>query len=210
MHGITVQNIHLDRVLAPLVGTLDQCWWYLDGTGMSLPSIRPPARVPAPPAGEGARGRRGPGRHSHAPPARFDPADWQRFMNETRAAQAEYERWVVQLGHERFGKPGFFSRYAAGMDKNWKMFFASDAPTLEQAGLAEAARLFDHDWFDSPPAELPSDICLITRDVDAAYLDLFFRDDWMCRSVLGHAAAHRIKASPFRNAFAQPRAGDAR
>lgn len=130
MLGLTVQNIPLDRVLAPIVGMLDQCWWYLGETGMSFPSIRPPARIPS----QREPGRRGPGRHSHLPPARFDPADWHRFIDETKVAQAEYENWVVQLGHERFGKPGFFSRYAAGMDKNWKMFFASDVPTLNKAG----------------------------------------------------------------------------
>jgi hypothetical protein len=42
---------------------------------------------------------------------------------------------------------------------------------------------FDHVWFGGPPADLPPDICLITRDVDHAYLDLFFRDEWMFQSV---------------------------
>jgi hypothetical protein len=201
MHGLTVHNIHLDQVLAPVAISLDACWWNLDGAGMSFPWVRPPTRLPPEPP---KPRRRGPGRHTFSAPPLFDPPDWQRYLDESRAAREEYDHWIELLGSNRIGKPGFFRRYAAGMNGDWQIYFASDAPTLETAGFAEADRLFNRVWFDPPPTAMPADICLITRDVDAAYLDLFFRDEWMYRTIFDLATAKGMHVEAFRNRFQLP------
>ena len=204
MHGLTINNIHLDRVLAPIAIALDACWWYLGGAGMSFPSIRPPTRLPPEPHHAGERKRRGPGRHTRTGPPKYDPPDWQRYLSESRAAQDEYARWIDHLGGARIGKPGFFRRYAAGMDKNWQMYFVSDAAALDCTGfVADALRRFKGVWFDAPPPDLPADICLITRDIDGAYVDMFFRDEWMYRSVFDYAISKGMPARPFSNRFGQ-------
>src|SRR5438045_4082390 len=110
MHGLTVNNIHLDQVLAPVVIPIDACWWNLGGAGLSFPSVRPPNRLP--PESPSPR-RRGPGRHRpSSSPVRFDPVDWQRYLDDSRVARDEYDRWIELYGHWRIGKPGFFRRYA--------------------------------------------------------------------------------------------------
>jgi hypothetical protein len=205
MHGLTVHNFRLAQALAPIAVSMDQCWWYLGGAGMSFPSIQPPARLTTPTHIQNDRFRRGPGRYASVQAAsHFDPADWQRYLAESAAAAEEYGKCVDLLGDARVGKPGFFRRYAAGMDTNWQIYFASDAPALEQVGFGDAARQFNGVWFDPPPTELPTDICLITRDIDSAYLDLFFRDEPMYHSVLNHARARGWNAMPFQNRFSEP------
>jgi hypothetical protein len=184
MHGLTVDNIHLDRVLAPVAHHLDRCWWYLGGAGMSFPHVRKPNPLADPetnkPQGRQDRRRaRRQAMQSPSPGPRFDPEDWQRYLDESRAAGEEYARWLDDSCTYRVGKPGFFSRYAAGMDSNWQTYYASDSNELRPSSFDEVSRRFDGVWFDPPPGDLPPDICLITRDVDAGYLDLFFRDEWM-------------------------------
>ena len=174
MLGLTVNNIHLEQVLHPVAYHLDNCWWYLGGHGMSFPSVQPPKRVDVPKGTKPLEGL-----------AQFDPVDWQRYLDDTSAASREYANWLIDpdLAKYRVGKPGFFSRYVAGMDGGWAMYAASDAPDLPLSSFDQFANHFERHWFTEPPEGLPDDICLITRDVDAAYLDLFFRDDWMFKAV---------------------------
>ena len=144
MHGLTVQNINIEQILAPIATVMDECWWFLGGAGMSFPSIRVPARLVAQP--HATKGVQAP----------YDPVDWQRYLNEYRAGADEYSRWIETLGTDRVGKPGFFSRYAAGMDARWQLYFVSDATAIERTGFADAARQFTGVWFDAPASEMPA------------------------------------------------------
>jgi hypothetical protein len=189
VHALTVNNIHLDQVLAPVATSLDHCWWFLGGAGMSFPSVRPPARIAPPPRTA---------KTFDDLKAQYDPADWERYSREMQAENDEYNNSLDTSTDDRIGRPGFFSRYARGMDSNWAMYFASDAPELPAYSLKSAARRFERFWFDPPPDDLPSDICLITRDIDSAYLDLFFRDEWMFRTVWGYLEAKGMKPRPYK------------
>ena len=44
---------------------------------------------------------------------------------------------------------------------------------------------------------MPADICLITRDIDHAYLDLFFRDTWMLETVQAHLLGAGVRSEGF-------------
>jgi hypothetical protein len=179
MHGLTVSNTCLEQTLAAIAAHLDQCWWYLGGAGMSFPWIRPPRR-------------------SDDSGLKFDPVDWDRYLRENEAAAREYGRWLDNdSAAYRVGKPGFFSRYSAGMEGDWKIYYASDAAAIPLSSFDEAAGRFDGVWFDPPPDDLPADICLITRDIDHAYLDLFFRDDWMFRTVWGYLLGKEMRPARF-------------
>jgi hypothetical protein len=188
MLGLTVNNTHLHRVLEPLAYHLDYCWWYLGGAGMSFPAIRPPKRVEVPKSTKLSEGV-----------AEFDPADWQRYLDESNAASREYANWLTDLDFAsyRVGKPGFFRRYASGMDGNWAMYCASDAGELPLPSFDVFASRFEGHWFVQAPDDLPPDICLITRDIDSAYLDVFFRDEWMHKSVWSFCEAKGMKPRRF-------------
>jgi hypothetical protein len=173
VHGLHVNHADFDQVLKPLAGFLDACWWNLGGAGMHFPSIRPAARL------KGSRINE------------FDPDDLKRYIAEQREASAEYDKWVDNSTTDRVGIPGFFSRYAPGIEGNWKTYYVSDAVNLPAESFALARKTFDGNWFDWPP-EVPKEICLITRDIDAAYLDLFFRDEWMYRSVFDYLRGRAI------------------
>ena len=191
MHGLTVGNTKLDLVLAPIAQALDKCWWHINGAGMRFPQVRQPRRLPAE---KPVRPRRGPGRHTAADVlGPYDPADYQRYTDEMSTTRREFEGWFFQ----GFAMPGFFSRYAEGVCGDWQVCFASDAEDLPLS-LHEAASRFGRVWFAPPPDDLPSDICLITRDVDYAYLDLFFRDRWMFDSVWNDLDAKGMNPKPYR------------
>ena len=128
----------------------------------------------------------------------FDPDDLQRDLAENSDAEREYSTWLDTSYGDRVGRPGFFSRYAAGMGGDWQMYFASDAAVLPRLSLSEAVSRFDRVWFDAPPADLPPDICLITRDVDHAYLDLFFRDASVFEAVWDFLDSQGMEPSPYR------------
>ena len=199
-HGLTTSNIHIDQVLAPVASQMDRCWWYLGGTGMRLPWIRQPRTLTPPRPDPTKLGRREKRKLKRMPVERpdYDPVDWQRYLDESRAAATEYEKWLeVGTGGCRVGKPGFFKRYAAGMDHDWKAYFASDASEMPLSSMDEGARRFDRVWFHEPPDDLPKDVCVIVRDIDAAYLDLFFRDEWMFTTVWGYLDAKGMNPSPY-------------
>jgi len=95
-----------------------------------------------------------------------------RWRRENERAVAEYSLWVdSDLPSYRVGLPGFFSRYADCVDSSWVKFYVSDAAQLPVHGFDEASGALG--WFEAPPA-MPADICLIVRDIDGAYWDLFF------------------------------------
>ena len=197
MHGFTVHNVCLDVVLKPITARLDQCWWYLGGAGMSFPSVRPPSRLPPEPDVRKFQ-KRGPGRRSRLPAlGKLDPDDLKRHLDELAEASAEYGRWLADRHGARVGKPGFFSRYAVGLDTNWQMYYASDAHDLDGCSFDTIVKRFDRNWFGPVPDDVPSDLFLITRDVDAAYVDLFLRDEWSANMVRGHLDKHGIRWGRF-------------
>jgi hypothetical protein len=194
--GLSVNNVCLNDVLKPAEAYLDGCWWYIGGAGMQFPSVRTPKRAPV-----DSKSKKPP-----VPP--FDAVDWERYLNESKAAREEYANWLVSddIVKYRVGKPGFFSRYIAGIDGNWAMYCASDAPELRPTSFDEFESRFKRHWFDPPPENLPDDICLIARDVDAAYLDLFFRDEWLFQSVWSFLETKGMKPRPFQRLdFESPR-----
>ena len=198
MHGLTIQNVNFAQVLKPLETTLNDCWWWVGGAGITFPDIRPAATLPQ---RQAPKVWKGPGRYSHpqrmSGPIEFDPADFERYMAESNAASEEYAKWIELLGDQRVGKPGYFGRYAKGLGRDWDLYFASDAPALESSGLSEAAQRFFGVWFDPPP-DMPPDILLIARTIDAAYMDAFLRDEWMMQTLQAYLERSGIEFRPFK------------
>jgi hypothetical protein len=197
MLGLTVNNIYLARVLVPVAHYLDHCWWYLGGTGMSFPGIRLPRTIGDVESERTDVSRDARQRSPALEAPRFDPGDLQRYREETRAASAEYANWVDASRGYRVGKPGFFSRYAAGMDGGWQTYYVSDSAEQWPVSFGCMAKRFDTVWFEAP-VDVPPDVCLVTRDVDSAYLDLFFRDEWMFSTVWGYAETKGMKPRDYR------------
>jgi hypothetical protein len=159
MQGLRASG-NLGDLLKPIEAFLDGCWWCLGGSGAkSLGTTYP---------GKGA-----------------SETAMSLWREECRRAAEEYSLWVDDaLPDSRVGIPGFFSRYANAIDTDWKIYYASDAAELP-ANSFDEARGKRIGWFESPP-ELPADICLLVRDIDNAYWDLFFRDEWAYEAVKGH------------------------
>jgi hypothetical protein len=192
MLGLTVSEVRLDVVLASASTMLDQCWWYLGGHGMRFPWIRDVNLLPPEPKPK----KKGPGRYSDPlQPSRVDPVDFARYMAEYEAATAEFEDWL----QDGVGRPGFFSRYATGIDADWATYYASDASELPAEAFSEALARFNRVWFDYPPSDLPKQICLITRGVDAAYLDVFFRDEPIYRTVWDDLQRKSLRPREYRS-----------
>ncbi len=138
-------------MLQPITAFLDGCWWCLGGCGASY-------------------GPRYPGKDT-------TPDQLARWREELARAADEYSLWVdFDWPNYRVGIPGFFSRYASGINTDWKIYYASDAPQLPVHSFDEVQSK-SIGWFEPPPP-LPADICILVRDIDNAYWDLFFRDDW--------------------------------
>ena len=97
-----------------------------------------------------------------------------------RAAEELWERWVDDSHGFRVGQRGFFSRYANTLDFFWTTHFASDAPECPHAVFAHADHALSR--LDRPAA-LPPPIFLMARDVDHAYAELYFREDWAFQTV---------------------------
>jgi hypothetical protein len=158
-------------VLTPAIPQLDTCWWYLGGAGASL--------------GPTVSGKR--------------PLTEKRFATmheEYQRAADEYALWVdTDLAKYGIGIPGFFSRYGSAIQSNWVRYFASDAAEAPVTSFdqVEALRI---GWFDPPPP-LPNDICLYVRDIDSAYWDLFFRDEWMHDAVFEYLLRSNLNPHPF-------------
>jgi hypothetical protein len=159
MRGLRVQSKGLGELLRPIGAFLDGCWWCLGGTGVSI--LRP------------------------APGADASEETIQRWREEEEQAVAEYSLWVDKdFPNYQVGLPGFFSRYADCVDRDWVRYYASDAVEVPTNAFDEAGRL-TVDWFAAPPA-LPTSICLFVRNIDNAYWDFFFRDDWAYEAVKGY------------------------
>ena len=76
---------------------------------------------------------------------------------------------------------GFFTQLGNSLDLDWACYFAIEG---DEMPLLSLRRVEEHDacWF-GPLDGLPSDVVLVARDIDFAYQDYGFRDDWMFLSV---------------------------
>ena len=159
MKGLRVQSEGLGELLRPIGAFLDGCWWCLGGSGASV-------------------GPRHPGRDASV-------AKLRRWREDMERAAAEFSLWVDnEFPDYQVGLPGFFSRFADCVDSDWVRYYASDAAEVPVSAFDEARGL-TVDWFAAPPA-LPEAICLFVRNIDNAYWDFFFRDDWAYEAVKGY------------------------
>ena len=158
MHGITISGSDpLDLLLKPVAQYLDACWWYIGDPGNVGHS--PPLPWPA-------------DRH----PTDAEMAQW---LAASEAAGEELFRFVER--DRPVALPGFFSRYGGALGTDWTSYWACD-PIDEPAAALGAVAALRIDWFAAPPV-LPPEICLYCRNIDSAYWDVFFRDDWMLHAV---------------------------
>jgi hypothetical protein len=159
MNGLRASG-NLGDLLKPIEAFLDGCWWCLGGSGAKWLGTTYPGNAAS-------------------------EAEVTRWREKCRRAAEEYSLWVDDaLPNYRVGIPGFFSRYGNAIETDWQIYYASDAAELPVNSFDETLgkRI---GWFEAPP-ELPADICLLVRDIDNAYWDLFFRDEWAYDAVKGH------------------------
>ena len=136
---------------------MDPCWWSLGGNGFSMP-----------------RDLRG-----------FKS----RFGIDSYTAEEAREFWYLlirehvvddsQLG--RVGRPGFFSNLGDSVDFAWTSFFVIESREWPTEALwdAQSRRVI----YFLPYESLPPSVLLVARDIDSAYQDYCFRDDWMFQQV---------------------------
>ena len=134
---------------------LDECWWSLGGSGFS------------------------PTRSFVERERLHDRADDPHYAR-LQGLLGEYVEEHAGIG--RVGRPGFFSRLGDTVDFNWSCHFAIAGDTLPLASLRVIQR-FSTAWFD-PLDALPTDVVLVARDIDGAYQEFGFRDEWMFTTVL--------------------------
>jgi hypothetical protein len=162
--------------LRTVASSLDWCWWYVGGNGFSMTPSFLRRIAPRERAAEGVRGR--------------------------------YERLLADyVDHESVpgcgvGKPGFFSRLGDSVDFSRTTLFAIEGEELPACTIGEVMRV-ELAWFD-PLQNLPPEVVVVARDVDAAYQDYGFRDEWMFKSV---AADLRRRELPCDEVTAWPHAG---
>jgi hypothetical protein len=135
------------------------CWWHLGGHGFQLTRDFLERLRP--------RGWSDEHVHDH----------WMRLLDE----YVDHDTPV-----DRVGRPGFFTRLGDTVDFSWSNLFAIEGPAdvMPLASL-RAVNEVDRMWF-APLADLPRDVVLLARDVDGAYQEYGFRDDWMFKAVLDH------------------------
>jgi hypothetical protein len=144
---------------------LDACWWYLGGNGFSITK-------------EFA--------------ARLRPRGWSdtRVDDYWRRCVAEYVVHDTPIG--RIGRPGFFRRLGDSVDFSWTCLFAVEAADEASPSLAKAAG--SERVLFGPFADLPADVIVAARDVDSAYQEYGFRDEWMFKAVLGELRGRGLPA----------------
>lgn len=81
----------------------------------------------------------------------------------------------------RVGRPGFFTRLGDSVDFGWTTLFAIEGVELPASSISEVMKV-EKMWFD-PLDNLPADVVVVARDIDRAYQDFGFRDEWMFKSV---------------------------
>ncbi len=143
--------------LKTVASSLDSCWWYIGGNGFSM---------------------------TEAFLRRMAPRKWT-----AERIREHWERLLVEyvdhdaVADSRAGKPGFFSRLGDSVDFSWTTFFAIEGAELPASTIGEVMKV-ERAWFD-PLEDLPPDVIVVARDIDSAYQDFGFRDEWMFKSVAG-------------------------
>jgi hypothetical protein len=163
MHYLRTDAQSLLDTLQLVVPSLDTCWWYLGGSGFSITS-------------------RFKSRH--------------RTMNWTDADLRQYwqqllQEYVQETPFGRVGKPGFLQQLGDSVDSEWRSFFAIESADLPTESVKGVAELYHQHFgaFDGLPPGVLAVIC----DVDHAYKEYGFRDQWMFDTVfkdLTHRKRH--------------------
>ena len=166
MRGIRVTE-RLDNIVRPLGWYLDDCWWDL---GRSDVSLTPYARV----------------RANIAPGSDEERRAFEADCERRATVVAEYTRWADGF---LLGRPGFWSRLGGQLDARWQTLLACDAPDCPLE-LFRSLRPVTGD-FTRPPPALPAEVCLLARNVDDVYWQLFFREDWMFWTVWSHVGPQK-------------------
>ena len=96
---------------------------------------------------------------------------------ESKKWDEAYDRLIIEPNNYRVAKPGFWSFAGSGIEPEaiYYVIQADDMPmdTLDKVHQTGG-------WFDDPNEwSLPEDVCLILRDIDAAYCDVFVNRQWM-------------------------------
>jgi hypothetical protein len=145
------------EAIRPVAAALDACWWYFGGHGFGMTT---------------------------------------EFVERRRAerlSEEELHEHYMQLltnfvDHDtpvgRVGKPGFLTRLGDAVDFSWACHFAIEGDDMPLPSLQAVSKL-DGQWF-GPFADLPADVAFVARDIDAAYQDYGFRDEWMFKATLHH------------------------
>ena len=100
-------------------------------------------------------------------------------VEEVKLQSVEYAQWLDDEAGYRVGKPGWFSRYIDYVDSCWELYFVCESSSSEipRETLDWLDSFEDRGWFgDAKDWLLPTEVLFVFRDVDHAYLDLFFRD----------------------------------
>jgi hypothetical protein len=157
MRYLRTSGLSMLEALRPAAAVLDACWWHIGGHGFSMTK------------------------------------EFVKRFDARRLTQAElYEHYMQLLtdyvDHDtpvgRVGKPGFFSSLGDSVDFSWACHFAVEGDQMPLASLRVVSELKGI-WF-SPLENLPLDVALVARDVDAAYQEYGFRDEWMFAATHDH------------------------
>jgi hypothetical protein len=68
--------------------------------------------------------------------------------------------------------------------------FAIEGAELPASSISEVMKV-ERMWFD-PLEQLPTDVVIVARDIDSAYQDFGFRDEWMFKSVESDLRRRRL------------------
>lgn len=168
MYGLRIQgDRELSEILKPIQQTLDDCWWYLGGGGMTLPLYLG---------------------NASAEMVEKQSLDYADFLDD-------------ESGY-RVGKPGWFARYIDHVDACWNCYFVCESSSVQiPRETMDWLDSFNPDdpWFgDVARWSLPNNVLMVCRDVDAAYWDLFFRDQNLCKAIEQHLLQFdNIQCTPF-------------
>lgn len=155
MRYLRTSGLRLLDALRPIATAIDSCWWYIGGQGFSM------------------------------------TRDFIAGLRDVHFSERELHDYWIQLltdyvDHDspvgRVGKPGFFTRLGNSLDLDWACYFAIEGDEMPLSSLRSVEKR-DGCWF-GPVDGLPSNVVLVARDIDFAYQDYGFRDEWMFLAVL--------------------------
>jgi hypothetical protein len=154
MHYLRTEGLSMISALQSISSTLDTCWWYIGGHGFSI---------------------------TREYAARLHVRQWkdEQVHEQWMALLTDYVEHDTEVG--RVGKPGFFSHLGDSVDFSWACYFAIEGSEMPLRSLQEVKKL-DGQWSESFDY-LPLDVLLVARDIDSAYQEYGFREEWMFTTV---------------------------